>query len=66
MEDEREGKQKGCVVLPLMIMETMAATEPCTFSTAELGPCLFVKKKSLLVTDLAGIFSCIKSNILSL
>lgn len=66
MENGGKGKQKGSAVLPLMIMEIAAATEPHTFSIAELGPCLFVKKKSLLVTGLVGMFSCSTSNIPSL
>lgn len=67
MEDGR--KRKGgnfSVVLPLMIIEIMAATGPCTFSIAELGPCPVVKKKTSLATGLVGIFPCSKSNTLSL
>lgn len=54
---EKESRKGGSsVVLLLMNMEIMAATGPRTFSTAELGACLFVTKKTPLVTDLVEIF----------
>lgn len=49
---EREEVVVGSVVLPLTITEIRAAMGPCALSIAELGPCLVVKKKAYLVSQL--------------
>lgn len=49
---EREEVVVHSVVLPLRITTIGAATGPCAPSLAELYPCLVVKKKAHLISQL--------------
>lgn len=49
---ERRKGGSNAVVLPLRITAIRAATGLCALSIAELGPCLVVKKKAHIVSQL--------------
>lgn len=63
---EREEVVVSSVALPLVTIQIIAVTAPCTLFSAELLPCLAPKKKAPSGYLLEIFFSCSKSNILSL